>query len=45
MTYRRRLMLPAFAVRFGWTPRQVDELSASEFEFFEAVIGHMTKGG
>lgn len=45
MTYRRRLMLPAFAVRFGWTPRQVDELSASEFELFEAVINHVTKGG
>ncbi|HMU80267.1 MAG TPA: hypothetical protein PKC57_08425 [Microthrixaceae bacterium] len=45
MTFRRRRLLPAFAVRFGWTPRQVDELSADEFELFEAVINHMTKGG
>ncbi len=45
MTYRRRRLLPAFALRFGWTPRQVDELSAVEFELFEAVLGQMTKGG
>lgn len=45
MTYRRRLLLPAFAVKFGWTPRQVDELTSSEFEFFEAVLGQMAKGG
>lgn len=45
MTYRRRRLLPAFALRFGWTPRQVDELTAAEFEFFEAVLGQMAKGG
>jgi len=42
MTFRRRRLLPALALHFGWHPEQVGRLTMHQLTIYRAVVNGLS---